>query len=139
VRPEPAPDLPGPLTLRLLAPDRVLFSSDRHWLHPLFELEAFLAQGSVNPAGTLLLDRITGRAAAILMARLGIPQLHTGLLSRRAIPVLERHGIGFRAAAIVEKIDCATEDQLQAIEDLDLAYGLLQERRVRSQAGSLRW
>ena len=72
-KPDPGLDLPEPLTLRLYAGAEVLFSSDRHWLHPLFELEAFFAQGGPDPAGTRLVDRITGRAAAFLVARLGIP------------------------------------------------------------------
>ena len=80
--------LPAPLTLRLFDGDGVIFSSERHWLHPLFDLEAFFAQGGQDPTRTRLVDRITGRAAAFLVARLGIPELHTLILSRRAIPIL---------------------------------------------------
>ena len=131
--PCPALDLPAPLTLRLYRGDKVLFSSEKHWLHPLFDLEASFTQEQQSPAGTLLVDRITGRAAAFLMARLGLPRLRTGLLSRRAIPVLERYGIAFQALATVDQIACATEEQLGAVQDQERAYVLLQARRVHAQ------
>ena len=130
--PHPGPDLPAPLTLRLYAGADVIFSSGKHWLHPLFDLEDFFAQGRWEPAGTRLVDRITGRAAALLVARLGIRDLHTRLLSRRAIPVLERYGIRYRGDQLVDQVACATEDLLAEIQDLDTARAILQERRSRA-------
>jgi zinc transport system ATP-binding protein len=126
--------LPPPLTLRLYAGTEVIFSSDKHWLHPLFDLEAFFAQSDQDPARTRLLDRITGRAAALLVARLGIPELHTLILSRRALPILERYGIRYQCGELVDRVVCATEDLLAEIQDLETAWSLLQERRSRSQA-----
>jgi zinc transport system ATP-binding protein len=125
-------ELPAPLTLRLLSAETVLFASERHWLHPLFDLEAWLAQEGRSAVGTRLVDRVTGRAAAFLVARLGIPELRTGLLSRRAIPVLERHGIAYTALETVDRIACATEDQLLNIEDDTVAYRLLLARKHRA-------
>ena len=82
------------------------------------------------------MDRVTGRAAAFLVVRLGIPELHALVLSRRAIPVLERHGVRTSAGLQVDRIGCATEDLLAGIEDPQAAWTLLQERRARaSQAG----
>lgn len=123
--------LPAPLTLRLYAREEVIFSSDRHWLHPLFELEAFFTQSGQDPARTRLVDRITGRAAAFLVARLGIPELHSLLLSRRAIPVLERHGIRYSCDELVDQIACATEELLADTLELETAWSMLQERRYR--------
>ena len=125
---------PATLTLRLYAGDEVIFSSDRHWLHPLFDLEAFFAQSGQDPARTRLVDRITGRAAAFLVARLGIPELHSQLLSRRAIPVLEHYGIHYQCDELVDQISCATEELLADTQDLEVAWSLLQERRYRLQA-----
>jgi zinc transport system ATP-binding protein len=124
--------LPAPLTLRLFAGAEVIFSSDRHWLHPLFDLEAFFPQSGQDPARTRLVDRITGRAAAFLVARLGIPELHSLLLSRRAIPVLERHGIHYHCDELVDQISCATEELLMDIEEPEAAWSMLQERRSRT-------
>ena len=132
---EPLPGLgsplQAPLTLRLYAGAEVLFSSDRHWLHPLFDLEAFFAQSGQDPARTRLVDRITGRAAAFLVARLGIPELHSQLLSRRAIPILEHYGIHYQCDELVDQIACATEALLADTQDLEAAWSLLQERRHR--------
>ena len=133
---EPTPwarlELEGPLTLKLLRGEEVLFTSERRWLHPLFELETYFKETGVEPAGTLLVDRVTGRAAAMLMARLGLPRLRTGVLSRLAIPILEAHGIACLAREIVERIPCATESELETVEDLEAAYGLLRTRRANS-------
>ena len=132
--PDPGLWLPAPLTLRLFDGDEVIFSSDKHWLHPLFDLEAFFAQSGQDPVRTRLVDRITGRAAAMLVARLGIPELHTLILSRRAIPILARYGIRYRCGELVDRVACATEDLLGEIQDLEAAWSLLQERRSPSHA-----
>jgi len=124
--------LPAPLTLRLYAGDEVLFASDGHWLHPLFELEAYFTKSGQDPARTRLVDRITGRAAAFLVARLGIPELHALLLSHRAIPVLERHGIRYRCDELVDQVSCATEELLADVQDPEAAWSILQERRSRT-------
>ena len=132
--PDPLPDmpeLPVPLTLCLFRGERLLFSSQGRWLHPLFELEEHLEAGG-NPAGTRLLDRVTGRGAALLVVRLGIPELHTGILSRRAIPVLERWRVRYTGAQVVDRIACATEDLLAGLEDPEAARTLLLERRNRA-------
>jgi zinc transport system ATP-binding protein len=121
--------LPPPLTLRLYAGPEVVFSSDKHWLHPLFDLETFFSIGSLDPAQTRLVDRVTGRAAAFLVARLGIKQFRTLTLSRRAIPVLDRHGIRYHGDELVDRVACATEDLLAETQDPEAAWTLLQERR----------
>jgi hypothetical protein len=121
---DPGLHLPAPLTLRLFDGDGVIFSSERHWLHPLFDLEAFFAQGGQDPARTRLVDRITGRAAAFLVARL--------ILSHRAIPILARYGVWYRCGELVDRVTCVTEDLLAETQDLETAWSLLQERRSRS-------
>jgi zinc transport system ATP-binding protein len=131
---DPGPWLPAPLTLRLFDGDEVIFSSERHWLHPLFDLEAYFAQSGLDPTRTRLVDRITGRAAAFLVARLGIPELHTLILSRRAIPILARYGVRYRCGELVDRVTCATEGLLAETLDLEAAWSLLQERRSRSHA-----
>ena len=125
-------DLPEPLTLRLYRDEAVVFSSEKHWLHPLFDLEAFFARGTCEPRRTRLVDRITGRAAAFLVARLGIPELDTRILSRRAVPVLDQHGVRWRCGELVDRILCATEDLLAETRDLEAAWTLLGERRAKA-------
>jgi zinc transport system ATP-binding protein len=133
--PDPGLELPEPWTLCLYTGSERLFASERHWLHPLFELEAYFARSGQDPRQTRVVDRVTGRAAAFLLVRLGIPELHTLVLSRRAIPVLARHAIQCRFREQVDRIGCATEDLLAQTEDPGAAWSILQERRA---GGSLR-
>jgi zinc transport system ATP-binding protein len=129
---DPGLHLPAPLTAQLYAGTEVIFSSEKHWLHPLFDLDAFFAESIQDPARTRLVDRLTGRAAAFLVARLGIKELHTLVLSRRAIPVLEQYAIHYRCGEVIDKVACATEDLLADIQDLEAAWSLLHERRARA-------
>ena len=126
--------LPEGVTMQLLAGEEVVFSSGRKWLHPLFDLEPFFASGPVRPAQTRLVDRITGRAAAFLVVRLGIPRLGTLVLSRRAIPVLQRFGVEHECGEVVDRVKCATEDLLAEVEDVEAAWSILQARRARALA-----
>ena len=130
--PLPQLDLPAPLTLRLYVGDEVVFASEKHWLHPLFDLEEYFARSGRDPGRTRLVDRVTGRAAAFLVARLGIPELDTQVLSRRAVPVLEQHGVRLRWRELVDRVACATEDLLADIEDPAAAWRILEERRARA-------
>jgi zinc transport system ATP-binding protein len=132
---EPEFLLPAPCTLRLYLEGEVFFSSNKHWLHPLFDLQAFFA-GEGAPAGAVLVDRVTGLGAAFLVANLGIRQLRTQLLSRLAIPVLERHGIEVRCKETVAKVACATEDLLAGIQATEEACALLRIRREQALAGT---
>jgi hypothetical protein len=122
------------VTLRLYRGDRTLFESGRHWLHPLFDLEEHLARTGLDPAGTRLVDRITGRGAAFLVVRMGIRALDTRLLSDRAVPVLEAYGVSWRCAERVERVLCMTEDLLAEVREPGEAWALLQERRARALA-----
>ena len=61
-------------TLELFSASQPVFSSAGKWLHPLFELEDFLdgAGSGLDRASLSLRDRIAGKAAALLIVRLGI-------------------------------------------------------------------
>ena len=48
----------------------LVFSSKGRWLHPLFELERFLASGDLRPEELEIRDKVVGRAAAAMMVRL---------------------------------------------------------------------
>jgi hypothetical protein len=77
---------------------RIIFSSSKRWLHPLFELGEFLAIHSidgdkdcrtlefdgnlrVSSSDLVLRDRIIGLAAAYLILRLGIRRVETDIIS----------------------------------------------------------
>ena len=58
-------------TLTVLRDGVPLFTSYGKWLHPLFELEDYLADHHISPASLVLQDKIIGKAAALLIHRLG--------------------------------------------------------------------
>ena len=57
-------------TLTVLHESTPIFTSHGKWLHPLFELEAYLADHAFQPAHCILQDKIIGKAAALLIHRL---------------------------------------------------------------------
>jgi hypothetical protein len=59
-----------------------IFTSHGTWLHPLFELEAYLADHPIEPAQLTLQDKIIGKAAALLIHRLRFRTVQAGVLSR---------------------------------------------------------
>jgi hypothetical protein len=119
------------LTLRVRYDGRQVFSSSGKWLHPLFELEEFLSSASYPPQGVVVEDKIVGKAAALLLIRMGIRQIKAGVLSELAKAVLERFEVRFTYTTIVERIDCRTESLLADVEDPEQAY-----RIVKARAGA---
>jgi hypothetical protein len=107
-----------------------LFSSSGHWLHPLFELEEYLA---AHPgAGFFLRDRVVGSAAAFLILHLGISEVEADVASHRALQLLRERGVAAEARVLVEAIGCATEQLLQDESEPEAAYRMLSERRERA-------
>ena len=59
------------LTLTVLHEGKPIFTSFGKWLYPLFELEDYLAEHPIQPENLILQDKIIGKAAALLIHRLG--------------------------------------------------------------------
>jgi hypothetical protein len=72
-----------------------------------------------------LQDKIIGKAAALLIHRLGFRTVEAGILSQLGETVLQRHGITYAYEQLVERIHCQTEELLAEVEDPEEAYGLL--------------
>ena len=119
------------VTLRVRYDDRQVFSSVGKWLRPLFELEEFLNTESYPPQGVLVEDKIVGKAAALLLIRIGVRQVKAGVLSKLAKAVLERYDVRFSYTTIVERIDCQTEILLADVEDPEQAYRVVKARAGR--------
>ena len=127
--------MPAEVTLRVIHVERghgerEIFSSLGKWLHPLFELEEFLRTSSYSPESLRVEDKIVGKAAALLLVRLGFRRLRAGVLSVLGRDVLERYRVSYSAGQTVERIDCQTEKLLAEVEDPEQAY-----RIVRARAG----
>jgi len=106
----------------------IVFSSVKKWLHPLFDLEAFMRRNGIDGASLTIEDKIIGRGAAFLVVRLGIRKAHAKLLSERGRRVFEQFGVDHTWDELVEKIQCMTEDLLDEVVQVDEAYAILKER-----------
>ncbi len=123
-------DLPPDATLRVFDGVRRVFSSSGRWLHPIFELEKGLAGLPVPPGGWQAHDTAVGKAAAVLMLRLGVRKIHANLASRLAVRYVASFGDGAELVAdrLVDRLLCATESQLEPLSDADTMYTLLRQR-----------
>ncbi len=111
----------------------MIFHSDRHWLHPLFELEQFLNSNTgINPSELLVKDKIIGKAAALLMIYLGIGRVEGELMSELGKDALEKAGVDYAFDKLVDRIICATEGILKDEFDPRKAHELLSERAGRA-------
>jgi hypothetical protein len=118
-------------TLTVLQDGTPIYTSHGKWLHPLFELEAYLADHAVQPDNLILQDKIIGKAAALLIHRMGFHTVKAGVLSRLGEAVLHRHGIAYTYEQMVERIHCQTEELLATVEDPEAAYQLVKSRAGR--------
>jgi zinc transport system ATP-binding protein len=124
------------LIVRLNA--QTVFTSDQHWLYPLFELEDFLKNSELSTSDLFLSDKIAGKAAACLIVFLGIKRCHIELLSERAIPVFKANQIEFTYDHLVDHIQCRTEDLITDKMNISDAYLFLRKRAGRVQGLSVK-
>lgn len=119
--------------------DKIVFTSDQHWLHPLFEFEEYQQESGESAEKMFLRDKVAGKAAACMMVYLGIRKCHIELLSERAIPVFEEHNIQFSYDRLVERIQCSTEDLITDRMSIRETYLFLRKRagRVKGVAVNL--
>jgi zinc transport system ATP-binding protein len=108
-----------------------IFTSHRKWLHPLFELEDYLTEHPVQPETLILQDKIIGKAAALLIHRLGFRIVKVSILSKLGEAVLQRHEIAYTYEQLVDRIRCQTEELLADVEASEEAYDLLKVRAGR--------
>jgi len=76
------------LTLEVNTPSSH-YESHAHGVRPLLEL----LQTGANVQGATLLDRVSGKAAALLYVRLGIAEVKSDLISEAALTFLFSRGI----------------------------------------------
>ncbi len=117
---------------------QTIFTSDQHWLYPLFELEDYLKHTRISADQLFLRDKIAGKAAACLIVFLGIKRCHIELLSERALPVFKENGIEFTYDLLVEHIQCRTEDLITDKMSIADAYLFLRKRAGRVQGLSVK-
>lgn len=119
-------------SLEAFAGDELVFFSNGKWIYPLFELERFLNDSQHRPADLVVVDKVIGKAAAMVLVHLGIGRIHGGMISRLADEFLRNRQVPFTYDELVDRILCRTEELLAAIDDPDDAYRLLSLRANRS-------
>jgi len=118
-------------SLQVFLRDDPIFTHNGKWLHPLFALEDFLTVHEYPAADLYLKDSIIGKAAAILICRLGIRRLHGKLMSELAAEYLRSRQAEFSWGTLVPRIQCKTEELLAEVDDTEEAYAELSRRAGR--------
>ena len=111
--------------------EELLFSSNGKWLHPLFELDDFLKQKPISADQLFLKDKIAGKAAAYLMARMGLKKVAIDLISEGAIQVFENFKIDYQYTEKVPAIQCKTESLIEVNQTADEVWQMLRRRAGR--------
>ena len=120
-------------TLKLIVNGEIVFQSDKRWLHPLFELEEFLNNHPIEMSHAKVHDKVIGKAAAMLVTRIGVGCVHGEMMSELGREVFLQAGIPHTYRTLVARIDCQTEELLLKVNDLERAHQLLMERAGRSK------
>lgn len=107
------------------------FTSGKKGIAPLLEL----VDSGEDYNGCIAADKIVGKAAALLYAKLGAVEVYAEVLSKAAIAVLENKGIKYSYGSIVEFIHnrqgdgiCPMEMTVREISDPDVAVVALREK-----------
>ena len=116
--------------LRVFNGEHLIFSSEKKWLHPLFDFEEFLKtyKGPVDNLRSH--DSAIGKAAAVLSVRLGIKNIHADLLSSLGLNYINQVlGNGhITYDTLIDRLMCQTENKLENLTDSDEMYFLLRKR-----------
>ena len=105
----------------------LIFGSSAKGIRP--HLEAIERFGKGGLRGTLMVDKIVGRAAALLMLYSFPSDVYAGVITRAAKSLLEGSDIRVHPREIVEAVKqkdgiiyCPFESMVQGISDADEAY-----------------
>lgn len=118
-------------SLILFSNDKEIYASEGHWLHPLFEVEEFLAAHTYASDSLFLRDKIAGKAAAFLVVRLGIKRAHIVLVSKGALAVFARFGVDVTYDQCVDMIECRTEHLVSEHDEIENVWQMLRRRAGR--------
>jgi len=120
--------LPEGYTLCVYNEEKLIFSNKGRWLNPLFSLEQFLTTYTGEKSCLSVHDTAAGKAAAVLMVRMGIKRAHINLMSSLAIEYYQAHDVEISWERKVDKLACKTEELLSTLDDADEMYRILRMR-----------
>lgn len=100
-------------------------------LSPLLKL----IDGKTDLSRFCAADKIIGKAAASLFAMLKIKNVYGEVLSRKAIPILEKYGITYTCGTVTDNIKnrdgtgiCPIEQTVDGIDDAETALKAIKEK-----------
>jgi len=102
------------LSLRILKEGKILIENEREGMKPL--LGVIRSFGRSELRRTMVVDKIVGKAAALLIGYFRPKIVYSGMLSRRAETILQRYRIAYYAERVVPEILCKTGDDLCPFE-----------------------
>jgi hypothetical protein len=115
------------LNLLIFKKGEIIYSSKKGGMAPL--LEAIDQLGLEKLVNSTVVDKIVGKAAALLIAYFKAEEVYTKLLSRGAVKVLEAGGISYAAERVIDYIRdkedkdiCPFERMVLEIEDPHEGY-----------------
>ncbi len=118
---------------------RLIFQSASKGIRP--HLEAIEMHGEAL-RGTVMVDKIVGRAAALLILYSEAAETHAQVLSRPGKQVLDQHGLSTKYEELVDHIKmkdgsiyCPFERMVQGVSDPDEAYTVIVEKMNSLNAG----
>ena len=96
----------------LVYKDKKISYQDEHGIKPL--LIQIKKKGLKD---AIVVDKLVGKAAALLMVYGGVKQVHTNIIAKDAMIVFEKYNIKYSANEIVEYIQNRTKDGLCPMEE----------------------
>ncbi|MGB4590315.1 MAG: DUF1893 domain-containing protein [Clostridiaceae bacterium] len=114
-------------TCVILKGDEIIYTSSFIGVKPLL---VFMKESSGHkPSDLVLVDKVIGKAALLLAAKIGIPEIHTPITSHAALAAAKEHHISLHAMEVVPFIENRTKTGMCPIEmsvtdtsDLDEAF-----------------
>jgi hypothetical protein len=103
------------LSLLVLSGQSAIFESNKNGINPL--LEAISVLGRLKLRGTTVVDKVVGKAAALLLAYVRPKVVYCGIISQRAEEILAKYGILFYAEQSVPEICRPSSDELCPFEE----------------------
>ncbi|MEM2904713.1 MAG: DUF1893 domain-containing protein [Candidatus Bathyarchaeia archaeon] len=118
------------VSLLILKDGASIYSSRKGGIAPL--LDAIAQLGRDRLSNSTVVDKVVGKAAALLIAYFKAERVYSKLMSRAAAEILDRHGVGFFSSKTVDVIRnragtdiCPFEQLVLRVEEPAEAYTLL--------------
>lgn len=113
------------ITMQVMENEQVIFQSEKRWIHPLLDLDAYISRNDLDLSNAEIHDKVVGKAAALLILRFGVRVIHTNVISKLACEVFDQNSLAYFYTTLVDRIDCKTEVLLHDIHDPEEAYRIL--------------